>query len=338
MTATEIGRRVPIPSRLGQYRRRRSFRGALSRAFRAFAVRYPQLSANLFDEHFVSHHVAPMLEEADAAGEAVTPHAIAAAWAAQFYKGDPTDRWWFSEATAASAELLGLLERELRRTPAGLPAIGPRAAVVLLGVASILAALAPLQGPGVATRTTNSAVHRFDPYPATGEPVEAGWAQLRTDGRGATLHLHTADLPVGEAVTVWWLIFNHPAACAGHSGGGPCTMDDLRRDPAAVGGDLIYADGAVIDNVGTVSFTAYLQAGAEEGWFSNGLRDPLGAEIHALVRTNGQIIPGMVDEMTGSFRGGCRDGGEIAIEHPAYFEGTPGPNDCAYLQAAVFRQ
>lgn len=63
---------------------RRHLRAALRKAWRAWARTHADWAAMLFDEHFVLKRVLPRFEEAAAAGEHVTPEAIAQLWAAQF--------------------------------------------------------------------------------------------------------------------------------------------------------------------------------------------------------------------------------------------------------------
>ncbi|HMQ31488.1 MAG TPA: hypothetical protein PKD53_12230 [Chloroflexaceae bacterium] len=209
------------------------------------------------------------------------------------------------------------------------------AVVVAVVVATVTPALAAPK-----SRYTSELI-AFDPFPNPGPVVEGARAELRTNHNSAELRLDTAELTPGDAVTVWWVIFNNPEACANYASGGICTLDDLFGNTAAVGGEVTYATGKVIGADGTASFKAKLRTGeVKKGWFGNGFVNPRGAEIHAIVHTHGPVIPGQEKDMTTTFRGGCADDAMINPSFPpnAYNDGTPGPNQCQDLQVAIFMQ
>lgn len=131
------------------------------------------------------------------------------------------------------------------------------------------------------------------------------------------MRVATSGLNRNSAYTVWWVIFNNPAACVGG-----CGADDLGNP--AVNAAVVYAAGFVTgvgdgmgmattkDETGNVS--AYVNAGAlpvgtdivpeatgdrlEPG---NGY----GAEVHVVIRSHGMVTPGHAHEQIGSFNGGC---------------------------------
>lgn len=188
------------------------------------------------------------------------------------------------------------------------------------------------------SKHTTSNVFKFDPFPIHGEQVEGAQAQLVTNEAGATMQIQTAELIPGDAVTVWWVIFNNPSACAGYPDEA-CTLGDLLGNTAAVGGEVTYAAGHVIGESGMGNFAGHLSVGhTSQEWFGTGFTNPTGAEIHLVVHTHGQVIPELADDMVRTFRGGCHDDDFINTSHPAYNDGTPGPNDCVDVQFAVFRQ
>lgn len=187
-------------------------------------------------------------------------------------------------------------------------------------------------------QTTTSDLYYFDPFPVYGEQVEGGSARLSTNQEGARLQLQTVNLTPGDAVTIWWVIFNNPEACAGYPDEA-CTLDDIMGNTAGVGGEIGYATGHVIGGDGRGNFAAHLPVGpVPNAWFGNGFDNPTGAEIHVVVHTHGPAIPGLVDEMISTFRAGCQDDWFINENHPAHGDGTPGPNECVDLQFGVFRQ
>jgi hypothetical protein len=192
----------------------------------------------------------------------------------------------------------------------------------------------PASSHGPANITTAD-VYSFDPM---GEQVMGANARLVTNEAGATIQLKTSDLTPGDAVTVWWVIFNYPEACAAYPYA-PCTVDDLMNNPGAVGAEVTYAAGNVVGGSGISNFAGHLSTGhTDQEWFGNGLTNPTGAEIHLVVRTHGEIIPGLVHDMISTFRGGCHDDHEINPDHPAYDDGVPGPNQCQDLQFTILQQ
>lgn len=205
-------------------------------------------------------------------------------------------------------------------------------------VLGVMALVAVLVAPATA-RNNNVAtadVFEFDPFPVHGEQVEGGQARLKTSEQAATLHLKTAELEPGIAVTVWWVIFNQPENCEGYPDT-PCGLGDL-ENPDVVA-EITYATGAVIGSNGKANFKADLAVGhTDQEWFGNGFTNPTSAEIHTIVHTHGQVIAELEDNMISTFRGGCRDDEMIVPGHPAYDDGIPGPNKCDDLQFAVLQQ
>lgn len=187
-----------------------------------------------------------------------------------------------------------------------------------------------------ATVTADQSNHyRSDLYTFTLKHIHGTHADLLTKEAGVRMNIRTTELTPGDAVTVWWVVFNNPAAC---SNGIPdltnCGEPDLFVPE--VQGEVVYADGRVVGRNGRTHFAATLTAGGvPNGWFGNGLINPTGAEIHLVVRTHGQAIPGRVHEMTTTFAGGCNN---VPPEHPGYGDGDPGLNHCEDIQFTVFQQ
>jgi hypothetical protein len=101
-------------------------------------------------------------------------------------------------------------------------------------------------GPAAAAdkQITRADVFAFDPFPAVGQQVPEAWAKLTTDENGAGLLMQTSNLIPGDAVTIWWIIFNYPEECAAFPAGS-CGLDDLENP--AVAPEILYATGAVIN-------------------------------------------------------------------------------------------
>jgi hypothetical protein len=171
---------------------------------------------------------------------------------------------------------------------------------------------ADLPAAGNAAVTT-STVHVF---PA-GPNKEGASSTLVRNNAGVTTTFLSPNLTVGDVYTLWWVIFNYPANCSG----GVCNLDDVVPFPGntAAGVSLIYGAGHVIPTSGRGNFAADLAVGDTTGaMFGPGLIDPLGAEIHAVLRTHGPVIPGLLDEQLSTFTGGCSVNtcaNEISAEH-----------------------
>jgi hypothetical protein len=153
----------------------------------------------------------------------------------------------------------------------------------------------------------------------TSMPVKSGATLLRSrhavEGR-----LAASGLDPNAAYTVWWVVFNNPAAC-----GGPCSPTTLGIP--AVRASVFYAAGFVTGDDGTANITAHTQdgeppAGVEvtpDGTVAGiDVGNGFGAEIWLVVRSHGAIIAGMVDKQIGSFNGACP------------------PNTCLNQQVAMF--
>ena len=155
---------------------------------------------------------------------------------------------------------------------------------------------------------------------AVGTPLLQSGATLVRSRHGLDARIAASHLDPNAAYTVWWVVFNNPAAC-----GGQCSPANLGMP--AVRASVFYAAGFVTGDDGTANITAHtddgtLPAGVEvttDGTVAgldkgNGFR----AEVHLVVRSHGAIIAGMVDKQIGSFNGACP------------------PNVCVNQQAAIF--
>lgn len=170
----------------------------------------------------------------------------------------------------------------------------------------LLAACSQVEKPEIAFElaavSQSSNVYDFGCNPCD---VVLGTSSLKRNNSGVTLNLHTSDLSPGDAVTLWGIIFNNPDACSD-----TCGEDDLLpfnedADPDVMGSALRVA-GHVVDNSGEGGFSGRIKiADTSEILFGPGLLYPQSAEIHAVVRTHGPAIPGLVNEQIHSYSGGC---------------------------------
>ncbi len=104
---------------LGVDPQHRAFWTALARAYAAFARRYPDLTAPLFDDTFLKGPAAPLSAQSLTRRGRPDPADLARCWAEHLGHRDPAARPHLSEATRAAADFLKLLEAELaeQQTP-----------------------------------------------------------------------------------------------------------------------------------------------------------------------------------------------------------------------------
>jgi hypothetical protein len=158
------------------------------------------------------------------------------------------------------------------------------------------------------------------------------------------MSLRTSELDPGAAYTVWWVVFNNPGDCVAGMPFSSCGEGDIFETDEdgnliledgnpilqvnendgtfgtpGVNVSALFATGHVVGKNGVGNFGAGLREGTTSGaLFGPGLVDAQGAEIHLIVRSHGELIPGMVKKQISTEPGGC----EV--------------NDCVDQQFAVF--
>lgn len=182
---------------------------------------------------------------------------------------------------------------------------------LVIGVAALLVAVAL----PAAAQPTNAEVRTL---PAPGEVV--GEARLVRTDDGASFTFATTGLTPGHAYTIWFVAFNNPENCTGG-----CGADDLSNP--AVQGSSLWAAGHFVGGSGRSTFSGHRAVGDAadpgKGEVGPGLLDAHGAEIHLVLRTHGERIPGLADDQIDSFNGGC-------------LSGEPNEGQCQNVQFAVF--
>jgi hypothetical protein len=155
-------------------------------------------------------------------------------------------------------------------------------AVVLLGT-DLAAGQVNLQSTSAMSNSSSSDVFVFGSQNA----VRPGSSTLARTARGISLTVNTSRLMPGNVYTVWWVVFNQPQNCAA----APCGAADLPGTGGnpAVNASVFWATGSVADASGLASFAAHTAPGEIEGEvaFGLGLTNPLGAEVHGVVRDHG---------------------------------------------------
>jgi hypothetical protein len=151
---------------------------------------------------------------------------------------------------------------------------------------------------------TNSQSVRF--FGTTNIVPYAGTSLLR-DTSGLFFTFHTQGLAAGHVVTAWMAIFNNPEYCATN----PCTPADFPNPN--VDGLLVNTGGRVIGLDGAATFGAYRGVGditGREAGSTNGLVNPLRAEVHLVLRDHGVASsdPAILQQQLSMFNGGCPGG------------------------------
>jgi len=141
----------------------------------------------------------------------------------------------------------------------------------------------------------------------TDNPV--GTAKLIRNSSGLTAVFDTSELPAGQAVTLWFIIFNNPEHCAND----PCLPPADLFTPG-VQGDFHFASGHVTGGSGNTSFAGRLnvgdttgsgrvELGIDDGF---GLIDPYKAEVLLALHSHGPALSGQdLKKQISSFSGGC---------------------------------
>ena len=156
-----------------------------------------------------------------------------------------------------------------------------------------------------ALTTTTQVMHVF----GSDNDVPASMSQLTRGEDSMSVRIDASELVPGEAVTLWWVIFNSPEFCEGE-----CNGPDL-SDPAVQAG-LFYGGGEVVGEDGTLTIMSTREEGDASGvddahadfpGAQFGLIDAASAEVHAVLRSHGAASedPVMKDVQLGTFNGGC---------------------------------
>jgi hypothetical protein len=186
--------------------------------------------------------------------------------------------------------------------------------LVAFVVVAAVGALGALAASSATTARSDGALQDVSPVGLWMSPalVDGAWSKLVRNDNGVGVTIHTTDLVPGSADTVWWVFFNNPSACLHGMFGARCGLGDVLTNPASLP-SVQFAAGHVIGGGGVGNYGAYFSAGATPdcagfGLPCNGLLDARTADVHVVIRTHGDAIPGLVDEQISSFNGGCLAG------------------------------
>lgn len=94
-----------------------AFRAALKRTYTSFACQEEEWVDAFFDEHFIRHYAAPLLNRyLQQDTDPPSPVELATVWADQFRPGSPAKKY-IAKLTPVAADFLASLEADLQRYP-----------------------------------------------------------------------------------------------------------------------------------------------------------------------------------------------------------------------------
>lgn len=166
---------------------------------------------------------------------------------------------------------------------------------------------------GPAAHSTSDVVF-FDPQGGegvAGDTVAGASSTLVRTDNGISITVHTSDLLPGT-YTNWWVIFNNPSGCTPVAAPS-CGLNDLGNADAEAA--VKFATGHVVSKNGKGNFGAHLSVGDDSGEIFGELTNPMGAEVHYIIRYHGPKQKGLVDDQIGTVGGGC---GAVAPLFPCY--------------------
>jgi len=152
---------------------------------------------------------------------------------------------------------------------------------------------------------------------------DAAASITRTSG-GVSLAVRAHDLPVGDAVTMWLVAFNHPENCSD----GVCDGNDVMPPPGNLeaGVSVHYLDGRIVSEVGTALFFGTLANNTSDyALFGPSVENAFTTEYHIVLRSHG-LASGhhdILQAQLNSINGGC--------------DPEPPHAPCQDLQFAVFK-
>jgi hypothetical protein len=209
-------------------------------------------------------------------------------------------------------------------------------AVIAIASAGVVQDVSAQSGGGADRRTTSPVYWTWD------SATVLGRSALVRNKNGVSATFETSELPPGQAVTLWFGVFNNPAACATQ----PCTPADagnpeVKADFLWGGGHLVGAsgNGAFAGHlaVGDASGSVFIEFGAPQA--AIGLLDPWNAQVILLLHSHGPALTGQAlkDQLT-SFLGGCDlflGGADGFADGPADIPRNVG--ECATFQTSTHR-
>lgn len=152
-----------------------------------------------------------------------------------------------------------------------------------------------------------------DPAHEPGTPVPGGYAVQQRGYFSITAQLHLKQLTPGHRYTLWWVVYNNPAACVEG-----CDMDDVTTtlesgaNPAGIG--FLYGGNFLVGTSGKLDLPTRIlensvigcQTVAPYDALCNPLVDAAVAEATILVLDHGPADSTSLQPVTEAFSEGCK--------------------------------
>lgn len=147
--------------------------------------------------------------------------------------------------------------------------------------------------------TANAASMSTNPVLSFSDDDVHGSSLIVRNPGGVTASLSAySGVPSGEAVTMWFIVFNNPEGCISFTEEEPdvtfCGEEDALFNPIPANVAVLYGTGHIVGSGGQVHLSGSLQEGNNTGaetfggfYPSDNLEDAEVAEIHLIVRGHG---------------------------------------------------
>lgn len=175
-------------------------------------------------------------------------------------------------------------------------------------VAVLAMLIAGLVGLGSAPALAGDHVSRADVHWLWDPATPIGNSKLVRSPNGISADYHSDWLYPGHAMTLWFIVFNNPAACANR----PCQLGDF-FNPDAMADFLV--GGGVVTGQGRTTVGGHLGVGDASGsgfpeiglpFLARGLTNPMGADVILALHSHGPKRRGQdLVAQIGSYTGGC---------------------------------
>ena len=148
-------------------------------------------------------------------------------------------------------------------------------------------------------------------------PQTRGSSDLVRTHDGLSMNIDTTDLPVG-VYSSWWVVFNNPAGCSD----GECGENDVLPPPGTAEAEVsvFWATGGIVGPDRGGHFSASVGVGKDaplgQVIYGDGVTDPLGAEVHIILRYHGPVRWDDGDTLLGmmsTFQGYCTPASSLGV-------------------------
>ena len=192
-------------------------------------------------------------------------------------------------------------------------AIRALAALALLAAGVLLAAGLPATHASGDDGFSTDRAAVVGPLNCTDDCTVFGHSSILRSDRRVAFTISVIGLQRASIYGVWAFAFNNPDACSNS----PCSSADL-QDPKTEP-TLFQATSVLSESSGSAIFGGEILRNSQGGRivFGAGLTNPLGAELHFVLRNHGQPLPGHIHEQMRDYLGGCTPDISLCVNEAA---------------------